>query len=147
MRILSNNLLASVKQNFRRKTNYKIYRKTENGWKVIDNVKKADVFEAIQSQEKHEEVHEQRGQETVINASNDEIDQKQPNYRQNEMKIQMLSQPLFEQIFKNSTKNKLDEQKIKRYLNSIATHFRMWINLFFAVFSVTNGRFNRMVLN
>lgn len=116
MRVLSNNLLASIKENFRRKTNYKIYRKTENGWKVIDNVKKADVFKAIQSQEKYEEVHEQRGQEL---ASNDEIDQKQPNYRQNEMKIQMLSQPLYEQIFKNSSKQKLDERKIKRFFISI----------------------------
>lgn len=105
-----------MKENFRRKTNYKIYRKTENGWKVIDNVKKADVFKAIHSQEKYEEVHEQRGQEL---ASNDEIDQKQPKYRQNEMKIQMLSQPLYEQIFKNSTKQKLDERKIKRFFISI----------------------------
>lgn len=119
MRVLSNNLLASIKENFRRKSNYKIYRKTENGWKIIDNVKKADVLKAIQNQEKHEEVHEQRGPEIPkdeIKTSNVEIDQKQPNYRQNEMKIQMLSKPLYEQIFKNRTKDKLDGQKIARFL-------------------------------
>lgn len=118
MRVLTSNLLASVKGNFR-KTNYKIYRKTENGWKVIDSVKKADVFKVSQSQEKHEEVREQHGQEDIvkdeINTTCDEIDQRQPNYRQNEMKIQMLSQPLYEQIFKNSTKNEIDERKIRRF--------------------------------
>ena len=115
MRVLSNNLLASVKGKFRAKTNYKIYRKTENGWKTIDNVKKADVFRAIQSQEEYVEIHEQRAQEIVndeIKTSNDV----EPNYRQNEMKIQMLSQPLYEQIFKNSIKNEIDERKIRRFL-------------------------------
>lgn len=119
MRVLSNNLLASVKQTLQRKSNYKIYRETENGWKVIDNVKKANVLKAMQSQENHDEVHEQLGQDgsaqDEIKSSNDEIEQARPNYRQNEMKIQMLSQSLYEQIFKNNTKQQIDEQKIKRF--------------------------------
>lgn len=128
MRVLTSNLLASVKGKFQSKSNLKIYRKTENGWKVIKNVKKAVVFNAIQSQEKHEEVREQHGQEEVakdeIKASNDEIeDRKQANYRQNEMKIQMLSQSLYEQVFKNSTKNEIEERKIRRFANEIVTKF------------------------
>lgn len=128
MRVLTSNLLASVKGKFQSKSNLKIYRKTENGWKVIKNVKKAVVFNAIQSQEKHEEVREQHGQEEVakdeIKASNDEIeDQKQQNYRQNEMKIQMLSQSLYEQVFKNSTKHEIEERKIRRFANEIVTKF------------------------
>lgn len=119
MRILSNNLLASVKQNLRKKSNYKIYRKTENGWKLIDNVEKADVLKTIQSQENHDEVHKQCGRDgsaqDEIKSANDEIDQGRPNYRQNEMKIQMLSQSLYEQIFKNNTKQQIDEQKIRRF--------------------------------
>lgn len=118
MRVLTNGLLASVKGNYRRKTNLKIYRKTENGWTVIDNVKKADVFKVVQNQEKHNEVREQHEPEVVkdeIKASNDEIDKQPANHRQNEMKIQMLSQPLYEHIFKNSTRNEIDERKIRRF--------------------------------
>lgn len=128
MRVLASNLLASVKGKYRSKTNYKIYRKTENGWKVINNVEKADVVKVIQSQEKHEDVREQHGQEEIvkdeIKASNDEFgNQEQPNYRQNEMKIQMLSQPLYQQIFKDSTKNDIDRRKVQRFCNKIAAKY------------------------
>lgn len=121
MRILSTNLLASVKQNFRKKTTYKIYRKTDTGWKIIDNVQKADAINAIQGRKHNDEVHEQRRQNGAnhdeIKSSNGDSDQGRPNYRQNEMKIQMLSQPLYEQIFKNTTQNQIDERKIRRFLD------------------------------
>lgn len=124
MRVFPNNVLASVKGlHYQRKTHYKIYRKSENGWKVIDNVNKTDVTDAIQNRKKLDDVRVQCDQkiaETEIRASNDEINQNQPNYRQNAMKIQMLSQPLYEQIFKNRPKNTLDEQKIRRF-NNICT--------------------------
>lgn len=37
-----------------------------------------------------------------------------PNYRENEMKIQMLSKPLYEQIFKNSRKEPADKATVER---------------------------------
>lgn len=118
MRVLSDNLLAAVKRNFRGKSNYKIYRKSANGWKIIDNVDKADVLKVMQGRERHdaqEQCKQQHNTEEEIKSANDEIDQGPANYRQNEMKIQMLSQSLYDQIFKNSTRNRIDEQKIRRF--------------------------------
>lgn len=40
----------------------------------------------------------------------------QSMYRENEMKIQMLSKPLFEQIFKNNIRNDHDVNTIKKYV-------------------------------
>lgn len=118
MRVLSANLLASIK-NVPKKSVYKIYRKTQNGWKVIENAKKTDVYQVIQQQTKptNQDVNEQTENivKDEIKAPNDEISQEQPNSRQNEMKIQMLSKSLYDQVFRNNEKTAVDQQKIKRY--------------------------------
>lgn len=104
---------------------YKIYRKTDNGWKVLENAKKIDVFKPAQSQTKHEEVHNQ-AQKVVqqeIGPQNDEIQSGEPNCRQNEMKIQMLSKLLYDQIFKNNPKNVADEQKIEKLFSKFIIHY------------------------
>lgn len=87
----------------RRKSVYKIYRKTENGWNVLENVKKEDVRKATtyHNQTQHE-------------RNNDEIPKNLPNHRENEMKIQMLSKSLYNQIFKNNKQNVVDEETIKK---------------------------------
>lgn len=97
---------ANSLRNYQRKSVYKIYRKSENGWKVVDNVKKEEIFKrpTAYSQTQHEE----------IKAQNDEIATERPTCRENEMNIQMLSQPLYDQIFKNNQKNVPDTKTIER---------------------------------
>lgn len=93
-------------RNYQRKSVVKIYRKTENGWKVLDNAKKEEKIKStsVHNQTKNEE----------INAKDDEIPNERPKCRENEMRIQMLSQSLYDQIFRNNKKNTPDEETIKR---------------------------------
>lgn len=93
-------------RNYQRKSVVKIYRKTENGWKVLNNGKKEEIPKStpVHNQTKHEK----------ITAKNDEMPNKRPDCRENEMKIQMLSQSLYDQIFRNSKKTTPDEETIKR---------------------------------
>lgn len=93
-------------RNYQRKSVVKIYRKTENGWKVLNNEKKEEIPKSIS-------VHNQTKREE-IKAKNDEMPKNRPDCRENEMKIQMLSQSLYDQIFRNSKKNTPDEETIKR---------------------------------
>lgn len=66
--------------------------------------------------------------ETVLSAKEEQNTPKQnkgvgpkkmkrdPNYRENEMKIQMLSRSLFNQIFKNTNQPKIERSKIAQYV-------------------------------
>lgn len=57
-----------------------------------------------------------------------------PMYRENEMKIQMLSRPMYEQIFKNSTKKDHDQKNIQRYTISDAICCKRVLHLYNVVF-------------
>lgn len=91
----------------RRKSVYKIYRKTENGWKVLDNIKKNEI-------PKPAAINHNQTQQQENNTQSDDLSTEQPNCRANEMKIQMLSKSLYDQIFKNSHKHKPDQQTIHK---------------------------------
>lgn len=149
MRLFPNLCIASVR-NYYRKSNIKIYRKTDNGWEKIENANKKDV-RRLQSRIKHEDTHNQT-QDSLgaeIKASNNEIQGEEANYRQNEMKIQMLSQSLYNQIFKNSTKNEIDERKIKRFCKTLLINSfeSQAINFIFRPFAAIKRHLNRMALN
>lgn len=94
-------------RNYQRKSVVKIYRKTCNGWKVLDNAKKEEISRpttVVHNQKQHDET----------NAKEDKILEERPKFRENEMKIQMLSKPLYNQIFKNNKKNVPNEETINR---------------------------------
>lgn len=91
-----------------KKSVYKIYRKTENGWKVLENVNKNEIYRpAIVAQN-------QTQSQAKSETKTDESSKDRPNHRENEMKIQMLSKSLYEQIFKNNQKPTPDAQTIQR---------------------------------
>lgn len=96
-------------RNYQRKSVYKIYRKTGNGWKVED-IRKEDFRKATTNQNHN---HNQSQHETQPEQC-DEIPTDCPNYRQNEMKIQMLSKSLYDQIFRNNKKNVASVETIKK---------------------------------
>lgn len=94
-------------RNYQKKSVYKIYRKTEKGWKVED-VKKED-FKKATTNHNHNQTQPKQN-----NEQNDETPSEGPQYRQNEMKIQMLSKSLYDQIFRNNKKNATKDESIKK---------------------------------
>lgn len=93
-------------KNAYKKSVYRIFRKTNNGWKVLNDVDKSEIHMPVKnSQQKQCKNNTQN----VAETSNDG-----PSCRENEMKIQMLSKSLYEQIFKNNTKNTPDQHTIRR---------------------------------
>lgn len=94
-------------RNYQRKSVVKIYRKTGNGWKVLDNAKKEEISQPTTV------VHNQK-QYDETDTKDDKILEERSKCRENEMKIQMLSKPLYNQIFKNNKKNVPNEETINR---------------------------------
>lgn len=107
MRVPSIFYTTSVRK-YQKKSVYKIYRKTENGWKILENVNKNEIHKpAIIG-------HNQIRTQEQSKAKSDDLSKDQPNHRENEMKIQMLSKSLYEQIFMNNHKPTPDEKTIKK---------------------------------
>lgn len=94
---------------YRVKSIYKVYRKTDKGWTVLNNVKKDEMGKAaaISNQQQHDGID-------ITHKATDDISSHGTGCRGNEMKIQMLSQSLYDQIFKNSNKPAPDELTIKK---------------------------------
>lgn len=97
------NLCLIPRRTYKSKSVYKVYRKTDNGWKVLDNKSnEINTVAAVPNQTHSVEIKE------------DETQKSQQTCRENEMKIQMLSKSLFDQIFKGEKKQKTDTQTIQR---------------------------------
>lgn len=94
---------------YRVKSVYKVYRKTEKGWTVLNNVNKDELERAatIPNQQQHDEID-------VKHKPADGISNNRSDCRENEMKIQMLSKSLYDQIFKNNNKTTPDQLTIKK---------------------------------
>lgn len=109
MRIPSIFYTTSVRK-YQRKSVYKIYRKTENGWKVLKDVNKHEIHKpaAIAHNQSQSQSQEKSKAKSV------DLPKDRTNHRENEMKIQMLSKSLYEQIFKNNHKPTPDEQTIQK---------------------------------
>ena len=107
MRVPSIFYTTSVRK-YQRKSVYKIYRKTENGWKVLENVNKNEIHKPAIS------AHNQTQSQEKSKAKSDDLLKNRPTHRENEMKIQMLSKSLYEQIFKNNHKPTPDEKTIQK---------------------------------
>lgn len=91
------------------KTSVKYLRKTENGWKVTTKNKhelheKETVAAATQTDNKAEAYTNNKSESAEINNKF----QSNSKYRENEMKIQMLSSSLYNQIFKTSPVKAVD---------------------------------------
>lgn len=99
---------SSSVRKYQRKSVYTIYRKTENGWKVLENVDKNEIPKPAAIN------HNQQPQQKENNTPTSDLSKERPNCRENEMKIQMLSKPLYDQIFKNNRKTQPDEQTIQK---------------------------------
>lgn len=112
MRVPSIFYSTSVRR-YQRKSVYKIYRKTENGWKVLENVDKNEIPKRATNNHNHTQQNQNQEKNTQIGDLSKESKERL-NHRENEMKIQMLSKSLYEQIFKNNHKNTPDEQTIKK---------------------------------
>lgn len=91
----------------RRKSVYKIYRKTENGWKVLDNIKKNEIPKPATIN--HNQIQQQEN-----NTQSNDLSTEQLECRANEMRIQMLSKSLYDQIFKSNQKKTPDQQTIHK---------------------------------
>lgn len=114
MRVLPD-ICFNAMRRYHKQSVYKIYRKTKNGWKLLENAEKCDIVKAKQCRSRNEALNQApKSMKNETTVKNDEIPTKKPNHRQNEMQIQMLSKSLYDQIFQNNPKNTPDEQQIKR---------------------------------
>lgn len=112
----STNFCFTAVRNYHRKSFVKIYRKTENGWKVIDNAKNNNGIEVASKHEQHKQTPNQTQNDEIKAESGEvhDVPEVNENVRLNEMKIQMLSKSLYDQIFKNNAKKAQNVQTIKR---------------------------------
>lgn len=112
MKVLPDICLTTIRK-YHKQSAYTVYRKTKNGWKVLENAKKDDFTKLSRSENKtHNQA--QKSIKDEISVKNDEIATNAPNLRRNEMQIQMLSKSLYDQIFQNNPKNTPDEQQVQR---------------------------------
>lgn len=98
------------------KSQYKIFRRTTNGLHKIQN---DEIAKPVTGKTNDIQMKELKTNAKKLNKQkkkdNDSIDSTNNiDFRKNEMKIQMLSRPLYDQIFKNSRNNKHDEKIVKR---------------------------------
>lgn len=102
MRIVSLDFLRLPLGGFRYKSNSVIFQKSKYKRKIV-KVNKADVrsVPVTNTNDKNSKTSE------TVNRS--------PDYRENEMKIQMLSKHLHEQIFRSSKSNEIDKKQIERF--------------------------------
>lgn len=97
-------------RNYKKKSTLKIYRKTENGWTVLEDVDrkaipKPKIFNNNQTCTETNNAQNNDDTKSSIDANQ--------KCRKNEMKIQMLPKSLYEQIFTNNQINHPpDEQTI-----------------------------------
>lgn len=96
--------LNLVKKGIRSKSQIKVFRKSAKGWEMIsDKDLIVESTNATQTQLSKSDLKEE--------TQNDENG---PDYRQNEMKIQMLSKPLYEQVFKNCVKSSPNNELVNK---------------------------------
>lgn len=115
MRILSSNFLRLPLGSFRHKSYTVIYQKTKYERKTIRANKAHVRFVPVTNNNEHISKGIQPKNEADINSKTNEIVNQSPDYRENEMKIQMLSKHLHEQIFSSSKSNDIDNKQIKRF--------------------------------
>lgn len=115
MGILSKFFIKLPVKNYRFKSTLKILRKTSNGWKVIETKKTHDL-PALENGQTPKTNNDTNNKNDEINDVR-ETETKSPEYRENEMKIQMLSKHLHEQIFGSSQIKTADQNIVKKYQN------------------------------
>lgn len=99
---------------YQRKSVLKIYRKTENGWKVLDNVSKNEIPKAATNNHNQNKAPQENKSQTENLSKEEQNNAQASSCRENEMKIQMLSKSLYDQIFKNNQRIRPDEQTIQK---------------------------------
>lgn len=115
MRIFSLKFLRLPLGSYRFKSNTVIYQKPKHKIKII-KVNRAHVRSVpVTNNNEHISNGIQPKNETDINPKAIETVNQSPDYRENEMKIQMLSKNLHEQIFGNSKVKTIDNDQIKRF--------------------------------
>lgn len=115
MRILSSNFLRLPLGHFRHKSFTVMYQKPKYERKTI-KVNKAHVRSVpVTNNNEHISKGIQLKNEADNNSKTSEIVNGSPDYRENEMKIQMLSKHLHEQIFSSIKSNNIDNKQIKRF--------------------------------
>lgn len=121
MRILSSNFLRLPLGNFRNISNTVIYQKPNYEIKIIKK-NGAHVRSVPITNNSNNKVDK--------NSETSKIVDRSPEYRENEMKIQMLSKHLHEQVFGNSRVNTIDNNQIKRFYFDTKCPLFKRINLF-----------------
>lgn len=111
MRITLTRLLATTDKACS-KSNVKYFRKTKNGYKAVASIKKK-----LSNDIKNGEPGEKVQSDLLTEVSR--VPENNTKYRENEMKIQMLSKPLYEQIFKNCPVKAADPVLVAKYSQAI----------------------------
>lgn len=92
--------------------NVKYYRKSKNGWEVVASGKRK-----LSGDSKNSQSGEKVQPDSATKASN--VPENSAGHRENEMKVQMLSKSLYEQIFKNCPEKASDPNLVAKYIQQI----------------------------
>lgn len=132
MRIFRTFLLKSPVKSYRYKSTLKIFRKSKDGLFVEKKKSHARAVPAIDrtSQKKSTKTNDVNDENNVVAPP---TEPKPPNYRENEMKIQMLSKHLHDQIFGTSQTNSIEESVIKRYFCELFIFARLIFKINFQI--------------
>lgn len=113
MKILLSNFLRSPLGSFRYKSNIVIFRKPKYERKIIKR-NKAHV-RSVPVTNTNEYISKKSKIEPNNNSKTSENVNLSPEYRENEMKIQMLPKHLHGQVFGTCKSNDIDRDQIKRF--------------------------------